>query len=138
MTCMANYSVIEYECEFCGLPTESVKNHYSNGVFPAHILEQNMCFTCMFWMTHKEIRERNEPEKDGKKKYFVADWVSFIIPKTVNSSSPASFGPFVHKTTGEKIERQQMWCQGVIPEEYREWFKNEYESYNSIPHRSMI
>jgi hypothetical protein len=82
----------------------------------------------MYWMTHKEIRDRNEPEKDGNKKYFVAGWVSFVIPDKVFSSSPASFGPFVHKTTGEKIERQQMWCQGVIPDIYREWFTDDYES----------
>lgn len=121
-------SVIAYECEFCGLPTESVKDNYSKGVFPAHILEQYMCFACMYWTSHKELRDRNEPDKHDDKLYFIADWVAFVIPQTVGSSSPASFGPFVHKTTGEKIERQQMWCQGVIPEEYRDWFKNEYES----------
>lgn len=124
---------IAYSCDFCGIQSEDESRRAAT--FEIDPSTEKLCFTCMFWRQQRNVRNENKPELRGNKKYFIADWVAFIIPsfiqKTVYSSSPASFGPFVNKTTGERIERQQMWCQGTIPETYREWFNNDYEGADS-------
>lgn len=125
---MTTSGMPEYHCENCGLPTENVRERYRKGVFPEYILQLKWCFSCMFWKERQEKQLAND-------RYFVADWVAFYIPEKVYPGSPASFGPFIHKETGFVIPRQQLWCQGEIPETYRDWFSNDYTaipgSFNS-------
>lgn len=121
--CTITSAKIAYNCKLCGVPSEKVSDHFGPRTFPKEILEQDFCFTCMYWLHSAEEYEAH-PET-----YFVADWKKYSFPENPQPGSPAVFGPFRNRTTGTIIRRQQLWCQGTIPVEFRGMFENEY-TYN--------
>jgi len=103
-----------FDCVLCGTTVDDRWNDQTN----ADLLRTGHCFTCNFWMEKVRWREQDDPS------CLVTDqhWHYRIEPDE-SASWFRGFGGqrfTVSFNDGRKVETRNLWCQGEIPERFRE------------------
>jgi len=105
---------VEFDCKFCGKHEENrwIKSHHDA------LLKAQLCSSCHFWHEKIEWRKQNDP------KPVVVDGVHYRIGNESASrlgSRGFSGSKFIIKFfDGRVVESTNLWCQGNIPEKFRD------------------
>lgn len=125
-------------CSFCEGKKEN-PNNFREGLIKNIMIEENCCFSCAFWKSKiKQWKDdKNWVVIDGTSYHIQSSVPEGTFNKNMNFLGHGGSKFFIKRNDNTVIYSNNVWCQGDIPEHFKNLIPNNAvfitkEEYNNL------